>query len=199
MKSVFQVAKVGFDVVKDREKIKHGIERKGKLKKSNYHLLQALGLAYFYGAKSQVFRYREASLELDTSGAKAILVCLHEFSCLLEDLVTVGRYLEKCNRKHKLNTLIVTMRNHIRHDIREEFDNETYLKKIKSLKKLNIPNHLQTDITFDKEYIRIGDKTLSLEEIDNYLYWAEKNIIKIFDEAYDKGYIKERFWSNNGF
>ncbi len=191
-----KVSKKGFDVIKDESEIKPNIAEKQVSQSDDYHLLQTLGLAYFYGAKLQLVRYREISSKLESEQVDAVLKCLHEFSCLLEDLVTVSKYLGKCGKQHKLNSLIVDMRNHIRHDIREQFDDESDCRKIQKLKSLKIPDHLQTYITFDVKYVRIGDKQLSLVEIKDYLDWVEKNMIQIFDEAYDKRYIKERFWAN---
>ena len=116
--------------------------------------------------------------------------CLHEASTLFEDLCTVGKYIEKCGEKHKLHKLWFDVRNHIRHDIREEFDNKTSLRKSSRAKRLKLNPKLQTDIRFDPKFIKIGGVTITIDQINDYLDWADKIISDVLSEAKKKGYIK---------
>lgn len=196
MPPVFKVAKPGFDIFKDNEESFSKAEIHNKKKLDNIYAYPTFALIYWEGAKTQMLRYKRISQGLVEEGKNLnlVFVLLHETSCLLEDLNTVSKYLSKCNEKHELNSLIRTMRNHFRHDIRERFNDTSYSEKIKAHKKLGIASHLQTDITFYPEYIQIGEKKLHIEKIEQYLDWAWECMTKIWDSALEKGYIKEKFW-----
>jgi hypothetical protein len=89
------------------------------------HLLYALALPYLIGAKTQVKRYQIAASYLNERPVNGVYECLHEASTLFEDLNTIGKYAEKCGSENELHQLWLDVRNHIRHDIREEYDNES--------------------------------------------------------------------------
>lgn len=194
MPYMFQVSKKGFDVLQDKGKDITSKSNHNLKDPDETHLYPVLSLAYFFGARIQLMRYKNVSLKLDTQNVGAVLSCLHETSCLLEDLETVSIYLERCGKKHKLNSLIKTMRHHVRHDVREQFNDNLDGRKVRKLNELGISPHLQTEIVFDKKYIKIGNKTLYIEEVNQYLDWAWQCIVEILDSALEKGYIKDKFW-----
>lgn len=154
------------------------------------HLLYAVALTYLLGAKKQVIRYQEASKTLKERPVLGVYDCLHEFSTLLEDLSAVGKYIEKCGSTNKLHQLWFDVRNHIRHDIREEFDKESDSRKNERAKRLKLDPRLQTDIGFDINSVRIGRIYIKISEINSYLDWADKNISNVLDRAKRNGYIK---------
>ncbi len=188
---VFKVAKMGFDIFKDEGKDAQN-KVNNKSRSSNTYFYPVLALAYFYGAEEQLLRYKRALSS--TRCIDSALISLHEVSCLLEDLETVGIYLNKCGETHKLNSLIKTMRDHVRHDLREQFDDYSDNRKIEKHENLEISSHLQTEMYFDLEYIRIGKKKLSINAIEQYLDWAWACMEEILDSALKKGYLKEKFW-----
>ncbi len=196
MPPVFKVAKQGFDVFKDNEESFSKAQIHNKKKLDNIYPYSAFALIYWEGAVTQVLRYKTVfqKLKKGNKNLNLVLACLHDTSCLLEDLNTVSIYLSKCGEKHELNSLIRTMRNHVRHDIRERFNDTAYSRKIKAHKKLEIASHLQTDMIFYSEYIQIGEKKLYIKDVQKYLNWAWKCMVKEWDSAFEKGYIKEKFW-----
>ncbi len=153
------------------------------------HLLSVLAWPYLLGAKRQVQRYKTAIQILQKKSIYGIQVCLHEFSCLFEDLATVARYTEMAGEKHRFHKLWLDVRNHIRHDIREEFD-KTEKRKSYRAKTLGINPNLQVSIGFDEGFIKIGETKITLSDINDYLTWAEDKIARILNEAKNKGYIK---------
>lgn len=154
------------------------------------HLLYAVALTYLLGAKKQVIRYQEAAKTLKERPVLGVYDCLHEFSTLLEDLSAVGKYIEKCGTTNKLHQLWFDVRNHIRHDIREEFDNESSSRKESRAKHLNLNSKLQTDIRFNTNSVIVGGTTIKISDINTYLEWADKTISDVLNKAKEDGYIK---------
>lgn len=196
MPPIFKVSKPGFDIFKDNEESFSKAKIHNKKKLDTIYVYPTFALIYWKGAKTEVLRYKNMFLELAKEGKNLnfVFALLHETSCLLEDLNTVSIYLSECNEEHKLNSLIRTMRNHFRHDIRERFDDTSDARKDNAQKELGIASHLQTDMAFYPEYIQIGEKKLHIEDIEQYLDWAWECMTKIWDSALEKGYIKEKFW-----
>lgn len=154
------------------------------------HLLYAIALSYLLGSKKQVIRYQEAANTLKKRPILGVYDCLHEFSTLLEDLSAVGKYIEKCGTTNELHQLWFDVRNHIRHDIREEFDNESSSRKNDRAKRLKINTKLQTDIGFDKDSVKVGGVLVKISDINAYLEWADKIISDVLVDAKSKGCIK---------
>ena len=153
------------------------------------HLLYAIALPYFYGAKTQIERYKHAAVNLKPYPVNATQTCLHEVSCLFEDLATVTKYAEMCGHSHNLHPLWLDVRNHIRHDIREEFDNETDARKNARAKRLGLNPNLQISIGFEPELIKVGGTAIEISAIEDYLAWAEGIIGDVLAEAQEKGWI----------
>jgi hypothetical protein len=152
--------------------------------------LYGIALPYFFGAKTQIERYKQAASTLKESPVSGVQICLHEVSCLFEDLATVSKYAEMCGHSHKLHSLWLDVRNHIRHDIREEFDNESNARKNARAKRLDLNDKLQISISFKPEEIKVGGTVIAINTIENYLSWAENIIGDVLKEAQDKGWIK---------
>jgi|SRR3989344_1785899 len=180
-----KVAKQGYNVIAiENDRIESSI------KKSPSHLLLSLALPYLLGAKSQVKRYQEAALTLQRRPVWGVYDCLHEISTLFEDLCTVSKYIEKCGKKKEIHKLWFDIRNHIRHDIREEFDREDDSRKNKRLQNLKIDPKLQTSIGFAVDSIKIGEIIIKINQIETYLKWAENIISNVMNEAKRRGDIK---------
>lgn len=154
------------------------------------HVLYSLALPYLYGAKTQIERYEAAAGTLQTSPISGVQKCLHETSCLFEDLATVSKYVEMCGETNKHHSLWFDIRNHIRHDTREEFDNLDDRRKKERAERLMISNGFQTSLGFDMNTIKVGDLSVNLEDIANYIEWAESVIQQVMDAAIEQGMIK---------
>lgn len=100
-------------------------------------------------------------------------------------------YLRKCGLSHRMDLLLIDIRNHIRHDIRDNFDEEEDGRKKPRLKRLGIKANLQTDLEFSFEFIKVGNKIIYLKDIDSYIAWAESNINKVLIDARERGLLKE--------
>ena len=168
------------------------VERDNKPRNNSVlpHILYALALPYLLGAKIQVKRYQLAASSLEKRPVNGVYDCLHEASSLFEDLNTIGKYAEKCGSKNDLHQLWLDVRNHIRHDIREEYDNESSSLKNKRAERLKLDSKLQTNIGFTIEAIKIGGTVIEISQISDYLQWAENLIESILNNAKDAGQIK---------
>jgi hypothetical protein len=179
---VIKISKSRYDVLKpDKKPVRSP-------RKVTPAMLSLLALPFLEGARTQVTRYNEASL--NPNYIERAKECLHETSTLFEDLNTVRSYLEECNRKNELHQLWLDVRNHIRHDIREELDDEDEKRKVSRARKLKIDEALQTDIEFLENSIRIGGAMINLDDIRNYLNWAEKVITSFLNRAMKEGHYR---------
>lgn len=147
-------------------------------------------MPYLIGAKTQVKRYQTAASYLNERPVNGVYECLHEASTLFEDLNTIGKYAEKCGSENELHQLWLDVRNHIRHDIREEYDNESDLRKNKRVERLKLDSKLQTSIGFTTDSIKIGGIEIKIDQINTYLKWADNIIVGILDNAKKQGFIK---------
>jgi hypothetical protein len=181
-----KVSKQGYNVMDT------AVERDNK-PRNNFvlpHILYALALPYLLGAKTQVQRYQLAASTLEKRPVNSVYDCLHEASTLFEDLNTIGKYAEKCGSKNDLHQLWLDVRNHIRHDIREEYDNESSSQKNKRAERLNLDPKLQTNIGFTEEAIKVGGIVIEISQINVYLQWAEGLITGILNDAKARGDTK---------
>ena len=182
---VIKVSNPGYDVLNPEK------ERKINASKEDLpHMFSALAMPYLLGAKNQIIRYQGAALNLKTRSIPATQQCIHESSTLFEDLNIIGRYLEKCKKKNKLHKLWLDIRNHIRHDIREELNNENDDRKNLRAKRLNLNPAFQMDMGFAVDSIKIGGTIIEIKTITDYLNWAEEVIRRILEEAKQKGYYR---------
>ena len=102
----------------------------------------------------------------------------------------MGKYAEKCGNKNELHQLWFDVRNHIRHDVREEYDNEADSRKNKRAERLKLDPKLQTNIGFTVDAIKVGGTVIEIRQINSYLEWAEGIITDILNEAKKQGYLR---------
>lgn len=180
-----KVAKKGYSVL-DKTKSKST-----KLSKSTpCHIHYGLALPYLNGAYLQIERFNNVISEPKDNAPNIVIKCLHEISALFEDLSTVAIYVKMAGQENKFHKLIIDIRNHIRHDIRENFEQEDEVRRIGRVKRLNIDPTLLTDIGFEKEKIKIGEVSIKVLEIKTYLDWAKEIIQDSLNDAKNKGFIK---------
>lgn len=181
-----KISKPGFDVL--------NLDNEKSLNKPREHtisnLLSSLALPYLLGAKAQVQRYKTAAITLEKKSTLSTLTCLHEASTLFEDLNTIAKYVEMCGYKNDLNSLWLDVRNHIRHDVREEYDNESNARKNKRAEKLGLHPNLQTSIGFDLYGIKVGETLIEIDQVNEYIAWAENIFAIILNKAEKDGYLK---------
>lgn len=158
------------------------------------HILYSLAIPYLMGAYVTVQRYQQEASQLRVTPVRSSQACLHEVSTLFEDLGTISKYSSMCGDSHKNNKLWVDIRNHIRHDFREEFDKEDRKLKNARAVELGLPVEIQVDIGFSESAIRVGAVTIMLKDINDYIHWAAVLFNKVMNEAREKGYIKESEW-----
>jgi hypothetical protein len=182
-----KVSKRGFNVI--------DLNQEPKENKDNSvqpHMEYVLALPYLYGAKMQVTRFQAAALTLKQNPSGSVITCIHEVSTLFEDLSTVSRYVEKCGNKHDFHKLIRDVRNHIRHDTRDNYDDESDFRKkdrAKRAKRLKLDPKLQTSMGFSLDLIKVGDVEIEIKEVISYLNWAEGIVAEVMKKAKDSGKI----------
>ncbi len=159
------------------------------------HILLTLAIPYLNGAYEQIKRYEAAAAQFTPQNAVNVVnACLHEASSLFEDICTVSKYVtDLCGYKNEKHQLWVDIRNHIRHDIRENFDTTNQRdaeRREKRLKRLGVSDKLQTSIGFDKDRLTIGSTVVTMNEIQEYLSWASQIIADIIQRAETDGKIK---------
>lgn len=152
-------------------------------------MVSALSLAFILGAEAQVGRYREAYDKTHTNAQAGTLFCLHEALTLLEDLDTLSWYAQKCGETHQLNKTIRDMRNHARHDLRENIDHISNDGRTKRTKKLGVHQNLLVSIGFSEEAIKMGSTVLTLEEVSEYIKWATNILSGVMAEGIKAGRI----------
>lgn len=156
------------------------------------HVLSMLAIPYLHGAQTQVTRYRMAAAQLQRQPIQGVLSCLHETSALFEDLSTVRYYANKIGKRNGLDQLILDVRNHIRHDVREGFDAEKDRFKdgrLHRTTRLQLNKRLLTNIGFDLESIKVGGVTIKIQEINDYINWAAKQFADSISEAQKQNLI----------
>jgi hypothetical protein len=135
-------------------------------------MVSSFGIAFVFGAKLQIERYKTAYAAVKYNAQIGTLSCLHEALTLLEDLDTLSWYTQKCGSTHPLNKTIRNMRNHARHDIRENINDESNEGRKKRAKQLGIHQNLMVHIGFDADAIKMGTTILTLEAVAQYIDWA---------------------------
>lgn len=189
MAYVFKVSKKGHDVTNGKGS-KRAVpeDTSGKPIPS---LLYVIAQPYLLGASTQLNRYKEATklLKDETSGM-GVTVCLHEMSSLFEHLATVAKYMQICGHKNDFSELCILVRNHIRHDVRENFEKESEKRKVERSKALGIGSTLEAEIEFRQDAIRVGNVIIEVSAIEAYLVWSGKIIIEAMDDARKRGYLR---------
>jgi len=147
------------------------------------------GLSFLFGAAEQVQRYSEAYSFMDKSPIVGATKCLHEALNLLEDLDTLSHYTQRCGETHALNDTIRNMRNHARHDIRENIDRVDDPRRVKRAEALGIHKNLLVSIGYTKDAIKMGTTVLTLKEINDYISWASTVLTETMEQGIRAGRI----------
>jgi len=137
------------------------------------HLGAAMIKPFIAGARIQLERYLEAQRFFKTYETGGIDRCLYEMSSLFEHLATVARYLELSGITGlPICQQIFDVRNHIRHDVREEFDKDGKVKSERA-KRLGLNPKLQMQLGFSDGGVTVGTTALTARQIGNFLDVAE--------------------------
>lgn len=179
------ISKQGYDVVTGKQSKQQSVQDERFLP----YMISGIAVPYLKGAGVSLQRYLEAASQLKKDVNK-VYNCLYEASSLLEHLDTVDRYVIMCGEQHPLHKTILNMRNHIRHDLRDNLNHESNDGRVKREKELGIREGLLVDITFPEAGIVIGKTELSAVEIINFLQHAEQLFTQHIKEAQEKGLIK---------
>lgn len=152
------------------------------------HLLLSIAKPFLVGGYNEIERYKEAYEVCKDYAVTGVQLCLHEVSCLFEDLSTVAKYIELTGKTHPSHSLWFDVRNHIRHDIREELDLDER-RKVARAKRLGLDHRLQANIGFDSKHIKVGTTIVTLASVKEYLDWANTVIDEVIEDAATKGMI----------
>lgn len=148
---------------------------KNKSKESflrNPHIAAGLVKPFIAGARLQIKRLLEAQHLLKHDPINGVYECYHESSNLFEDLATAVQYLRLCGINSPQDQTFLDLRDHIRHDIREEFDLDKKRKNERA-KRLGLNPKLQAEISFDIGTVKVGSTVVKLSDIASYLNNAE--------------------------
>jgi len=153
------------------------------------HIILSLAKPYVIGARMQLKRYGEARIICNEDAVLGVYLCMHEVSTLFEDLNAIVEYFKRTGRIYTDDQLWVDIRHHIRHDLREEFDKDE-TRKTNRATRLSMHEHLQGDIRFDTDKIKVGGTEVALYRVEAYLDWANQEITQVFQAAIKTGHIK---------
>lgn len=181
-----KIAKTGHSVTDPDAPVKTGCQSDDILKE----MVSGISLAFVLGAKEQLVRYREAYSKVKANPQAGVMYCLHEALTLLEDLDTLSWYTQVCGETNNLNKVIRDMRNHARHDLRENINHESNDGRKKRAKQLGIHQNLMVHIGFDENAIKMGATTLTLSQAKEYVEWAENILTTVMANGVKAGRIK---------
>jgi hypothetical protein len=187
-----KISKRGYDVT-DKKGKKNNMGKGATPQRVDAYLLYSFAIPYLMGAWVTVQRYKQVAATLKETPVKGVQSCLHEASTLFEDLATISKYAEMCGDTHERHQLWIDVRNHIRHDTREEFDKDKNWKHVRA-ERLGLDDRLQTNIGFNETAIKVGSVEILISEIEEYMKWATVLFNDTMNEARAKGYIKESEW-----
>jgi hypothetical protein len=142
-------------------------------------------IAYYRGSVTQIHRYLRAIKELENGkdfSFPRLLDCLHEISSLFENLFAMYKYFEKIGIEHESHQIWKDVRHHVRHDFREQID-ENDKRTIRRAKKLQLKPNMLTNLEFGSKVIKIGNMIIEISDINEYLRWARSAISPLIKEA----------------
>lgn len=152
-------------------------------------MVSTIAIAFIYGAKASLQRYQEAA-RATKKDVNHIYECIYESSNLLENLDIVDRYMEMCGQPHGLPVNIRDMRNHIRHDLRDNLSQPENRIRANRAKNLGLHESFLISMAFDTDKIKIGATTLTLVDAMRFIHDAENFFSNIIRTAVDAGRIK---------
>lgn len=129
---------------------------------------------FIAGARVQLERYVEAQRLVSANKVTGAWLdrCLYELSSLFEHLSTVSIYLRLCGVELPIQQTIIDVRNHLRHDVREEFDEDKKIKKERA-ERLGINPKLQMELSYIDSGVRVGKTEIKADQIGHFLDMAE--------------------------
>lgn len=139
------------------------------------HLASGLCMPFVKGARTQVERLLEAQQLLKHDPINAVYRCHHETSNLFEDLATIVQYLNLCNITMREDQLYKDVRDLIRHDVREEFDNDEKRKKARA-HRLGMNPNLQFELSYGVGTVKAGSTIIYLKDISHFINLAEQAV-----------------------
>lgn len=178
-----KISQAGYDLKKGK-----GSGKPDRSDENLKFMVSGIAVPYLLGANVSLRRFSEASKK--RKNVAYVYECLHEASSLLEDLDTVDRYAIMCGQNHELHDKILNMRNHIRHDLRDNLNHESHEGRIKRAKKLGIDENLLVAISFDVDLITIGGTELTTAEVSKFLDSSKEVFGKLIDKGLATGRIK---------
>lgn len=191
MSHVIKVSAKGYDI----EGKETSPEQKQKASVTA-HMLSGIAVAFLQGAETSLHRYIDAATTMETN-INYIFVCLHELSSLMEHLDSVDRYMIMCGTTDPLHERVRDIRNHIRHDLRDNLSQENNDGRKKRAKKLGINESLLVDIRFARDQIKIGTTVIGTDEISGFIQRADNLFKATIKDGIEKGFIEGAEFSND--
>ena len=152
-------------------------------------MVSIIAAAFIRGARAALRRYVEAA-QATKQDINNIYTCIYESSNLLENLDIVDRYMEMCGQPHSLPVNIRDMRNHIRHDLRDNLSDPENRIRTNRAKNLGIDEAFMVSMAFDTDEIKIGATSLMVEDVTVFIDEAERFFSNTTRAAVDAGRIK---------
>lgn len=132
------------------------------------------------GAKAQLKRYIEAQAYCKHDPIGGVNQCWYELSSLFEHLATVVIYLEHCGVQLPDGQLYKDIRNHIRHDVREEFDKDEKAKADRATR-LGLNSKLQLQVSFLNDGVRVGGSKIENTKISGFINSTEMLVFALLN------------------
>ena len=137
-----------------------------------------LAHTYVLGARQQLLRLSRALPYVKHDPINGVNTCLYELSSLLEHVNTVIKYLDACGISHDDSQLFHDIRDHIRHDVRENFDIETKLKTRRATA-LGLNSEMQFQVSFPQDGILVGSTHVKLSRFAAFINFADVAVNKM--------------------
>lgn len=150
------------------------------------------GMLNIGGARESISRYKGSFRQLkQTKQMNYFYKCMYETSNLLEHLNSVRWYTEAISGSpDELGQTIKDMRNHLRHDLRENLPDPENKIRVSRAKHLRIDENFLVHIGIDANGIKMGDTELNFEDVENLLSRAGELFQRIIKTAEKEGRIQ---------
>lgn len=179
-----KVSANGYDI--NGKQISHEVKEEASI---TPHMLSAVAMAFLQGAEVSLYRYIDAAIVMKAD-INHIFTCLYELSSLMEHLDSVDRYMIMCGTTDPLHKRILNIRNHIRHDLRDNLSQESNEGRKRRAKALGINESLLVDISFTEDKIRVGTTFIETNEISDFIRRANDLFKVTIRDGIKKGFIE---------
>lgn len=153
------------------------------------YLIASVAIAFVYGAEMALRRYVVAA-EATKQDTNHIFECIYETSNLVENLDILDHYMSMCGQTLNAPFNIRVIRNHIRHDHRENLTAPDNAPRTRRADALGVDNRLLVSMGFEPQMIKIGSTLLSISDARAFIEEASKYFHGVTQVAIDKGLIK---------